>query len=306
MAGKDPNKRPIIIKRIKKVGGGHHGGAWKVAYADFVTAMMAFFLLLWLLAQTPKETLKSLAEYFQPTVGLKGQVGKNEDGSAGSDSIGVKEDAANKPAIIYGAAPEEGPLQQAPQANDVEINDDADADQVRLSRETAEAVEAELEKKQFEEVAEEIKKAVEDNPDLREFKQNLKIDQTQEGLRIQITDLEGMSMFEVGSNRLTEDTKPLLGKLSEIIQKVNNKVAVIGHTDSKQYKAMNGYTNWDLSAERANASRKLLTETGLDDKRLFRVEGRADKEHFDPADPESPKNRRISIILLKKSIAPTD
>lgn len=308
MAGKDESKkdkkRPIIVKRITKTAGGHHGGAWKVAYADFVTAMMAFFLLLWLITQVPKEKLVGISDYFAPTVGVRDNAGQDLKGSVGNQDNGIQEKPASKPGVVFGAPPSEGQVVKPPET-DLEVNPDEDADQIRLSRTEAEAVATELEKKKFDEVKTEIEKAVNDDAALTEFKQNLKIDQTEEGLRIQITDLEGMSMFEVGSQKLREDVKPLLIKLSEIIRKVDNKIAVIGHTDSLSYKAPNGYTNWELSADRANASRRFLIDSGLEDTRIYRVEGRADKEHFDK-DPDSAKNRRISIILLKKSITDHD
>ncbi len=302
MSGKDKGKKPIIIKKIKKGGGGgHHGGAWKVAYADFVTAMMAFFLLLWLITQVPKEKLVGISDYFQPTVGIRDNAGQDLQGSVGNQEDGIQTKPASAPGVVYGAPPTIGPAVQAPQAPEVEIEDEGD--EIRLSQNEAEAVEAELEKKRFESIKSEIEKAVDSDASLSEFKQNLKIDQTQEGLRIQITDLEGMSMFELGSSNLRPDVQPLLAKLTDIITKVDNKIAVIGHTDSKAYKGVR--TNWDLSAERANASRQFLTTRGLPDDRVYRVEGRADKEHFDK-DPDSPKNRRISIILLKKSITERD
>jgi len=306
MAGKDKGadsgKRPIIIKKIKKGGGGgHHGGAWKVAYADFVTAMMAFFLLLWLITQVPKEKLTGIADYFEPTVGLKANAGADLQGSVGNQDAGMKDKPASAPGVVFGAPPTDGPLVKAPEANDeIEVDND-DADQLNLTMSEAEKVAAELEKKKFEEVKAEIEESLDKDANLAPFKQNLKIDQTEEGLRIQITDLEGVSMFEVGSSKLVEDVRPLLSTLTDIIEKVDNKVAIIGHTDSKLYKGANGYTNWELSADRANASRRFLHDNGLPDDRVYRTEGRADKEHFDP-DPESPKNRRISIILLKKSI----
>lgn len=304
MAGKekstDNSKRPIIIKKIKKGGGGgHHGGAWKVAYADFVTAMMAFFLLLWLITQVPQEKLTGIADYFTPTVGVRENSGADLQGSIGNQDIGMKDKPASAPGVVFGAPPTEGPLVKAPEANDVIEVDNDDADKLNLSETEAEKIESELEKKRFEDVRAEIENAVQQDANLAAFKQNLKIDQTEEGLRIQITDLEGVSMFELGSSNLRGEVQPLLAKLTDIISKVDNKVAIIGHTDSKAYKGVR--TNWDLSSERANASRAFLTSSGLEDNRIFRIEGRADKEHFDE-NPESPKNRRISIILLKKSI----
>jgi chemotaxis protein MotB len=245
----------------------------------------------------PQEKLVGISDYFQPTIGIRDNAGQDLKGSVGNQDDGIQIKPASAPGVVYGAPPSIDPAVQAPQAPDVEIEDDGD--EIRLSQTEAEAVEAELEKKRFESIKNEIERAVESDASLAEFKQNLKIDQTQEGLRIQITDLEGMSMFELGSSTLRADVQPLMAKLTDIITKVDNKIAIIGHTDSKAYKGVR--TNWDLSAERANASRQFLTTKGLSDNRIYRIEGRADKEHFD-IDPDSPKNRRISIILLKKSI----
>jgi chemotaxis protein MotB len=308
-AAKDPNKRPIIIKKVKKVsGGGHHGGAWKVAYADFVTAMMAFFLLLWLIAQVPKEKLKGIAEYFTPTVGVKGQVGKQENGATGDIAIGVKDEAAGAPAVVFGAPPTTGAVVKAPETDIVQDSEDYDQrmGELKVTEKTAEAIAAELEKKKFDEVQQELKDAIEKNPELKEFKDNLQIKQTQEGLQIEITDLEGISMFERGGTTLNVDVQPLLAKVADIVRKTDNKIAIVGHTDAVAYGSGREYSNWELSSDRANASRRFLTETGLDEKRIFRVEGKADKDSFNPDDPEAAQNRRISIILLKKSIAPVD
>jgi chemotaxis protein MotB len=310
MAGpKDPNKRPVIIKKVKKVsGGGHHGGAWKVAYADFVTAMMAFFLLLWLIAQVPKEKLQGIAEYFTPTVGVKNLVGRDENGASGDIAVGVKTEAASAPSVVFGAPPTTGDVVKAPETDIVQDSEyyDQRVGELKVTQQTAEAIAAELEKKDFEKVESELKQAIEKNPELREFKDNLQIKQTQEGLQIEITDLEGISMFERGSTTLSVDVQPLLAKVADVVRKTDNKIAIVGHTDSVGYSGVRDYSNWELSADRANASRRFLTQTGLDEKRIFRVEGKADKDQFDPTNPEAPRNRRISIILLKKSIAPVN
>ena len=306
MAGKDLNKRPIIIKRVKKVAGGHHGGAWKVAYADFVTAMMAFFLLLWLLAQAPKEKLVGLADYFTPTVGINGKIGRQDKGAQGDIDIGVKTKAAGAPAVIYGAPPTTGDIKQAPETDIADKDENVDQGTVQITETKAEQIAQELEKKKFDEVNKELQQAIQKNPELSDFKDNIQVKQTQEGLKIEIMDLEGVSMFERGGTTLNIDVQPLLAKVAEVIRKTDNKVAIVGHTDGVSYSGKRDYSNWELSADRANASRRFLTATGLDEKRIYRVEGKADQEHFDKAHPEAPQNRRISIILLKKSIAPVN
>lgn len=306
-------------------GGGHHGGAWKVAYADFVTAMMAFFLLLWLITQVPSEKLSGLADYFTPSAGLKNKVGDTGKGGQGRSETGILQDAGAMPSIIYGAPDNIGDIQKAPETNveetadyegapdeiepyndatdeGIKIDQKEDDEKLEVSEKEAEMIEAALEQKRFEDIAEEIKEQIEGNDELKEFAENLQIDQTDEGLRIQITDVEGMSMFEMGSSRLNIEVEPLLAKVSEIIQNVDNMVAVIGHTDSHSFGKNAEYTNWELSTDRANASRRFLIEAGLTNKRIHKVEGMADKTHFVPDDPYSPQNRRISIILIKKSL----
>lgn len=325
------NERPIIIKKIKKVsGGGHHGGAWKVAYADFVTAMMAFFLLLWLVGQVPSEKLSGLADYFTPTAGLKGKVGDTGKGGQGVADDGRLKDGGNDtPNIISGAPDNFGEIAKAAETNkdtDAEY-EGADFDEAQefttpataeteiiseaekvleISEANAEAIEAALEKKRFDELAEELKKQIAATPELEEFSENLKIDQTEEGLRIQITDLEGVSMFRSGSTDINIDTEPLLAKVSELLQSVDNKISIIGHTDSVPFGGRENYSNWELSADRANASRRFLMQAGIQPNRIFKVEGMADSFHFKPETPNDPENRRISIMILKKSIAPVN
>lgn len=300
---KDPSKRPIIIKKIKKGGHAHHGGAWKVAYADFVTAMMAFFLLLWLLAQAPKEKLVGLADYFAPTVGLKERVGVGLKGASGDIDNGIKIKPGGMPSVMPGAPPTTGDVPQAPQADTDEI---VEEEKLEVSQNEAEKIAEALDKKHFDEIQKELKEAIEKNPELKEFQDNIKVTQTAEGLQIEITDLDGISMFEIGSSNLRIQTQPLIAKISETIQKVDNKVSIIGHTDSLGYKNSGDYSNWELSSDRANASRRFLVNTGLEEDRVFKVEGKADREPMAKNDPSAPQNRRISIILLKKSLVPVD
>lgn len=329
------NNRPIVIKKIKKVsGGGHHGGAWKVAYADFVTAMMAFFLLLWLVGQVPSEKLSGLADHFTPTTGLKGKVGDTGKGGQGSGEEGRLKDGGSTPGIVYGAPDTDGELAKLAETNKETEDEyegsefeeeptfetptnfdkqeaqpvivDESEEKLEISENDAEKIEEALEKKRFDELAKELQKQIKDTPELAEFVDNLKIDQTEEGLRIQITDLEGVSMFKSGATEINIDTEPLLAKVSELLQSVDNKVSIIGHTDSVPFVGRENYSNWELSADRANASRRFLMQTGIEPKRIFKVEGMADSFHFKPEAPKDPENRRISIIILKKSIAPVD
>ena len=312
--------RPIIVKKIiVEAHAGHHGGAWKVAYADFVTAMMAFFLLLWLVSQVPTEKLSGLADYFTPTAGLKGQVGNSGKGGQGREEEGILKDGGSTPNIVYGAPDNFGDIAKAAETNKETENEyegaefedapefeipTAAKEKIEVSENDAEKIEEALEKKRFEEIAENLKAEIEKTPELAEFAQNLKIDQTEQGLRIQITDLDGVSMFQSGDSELNINAEPLLAKVSELLQSVDNKISIIGHTDSVPFNGKPNYSNWELSADRANASRRFLLDTGVNNTRIYKVEGMADSLHFMPENPEDPQNRRISIILMKKSIAP--
>lgn len=294
---KSSKDQSIVIKRIKKGGHGHHGGAWKVAYADFVTAMMAFFLLLWLLAVATKDQKQGIADYFTPTVGVGGEMGIGFKGGREMDEEGNSRNKLSRPGIVFGAPPTVGPIAKAPESGEKKTPK-VEVDQIQ-----AEEIEKKLEEKRFKEIEEKIKKAIEENQKLSKFKEGLLIDETPEGLRIQLTDLDKISMFELGSSKLKADAEPLLQMLSQVIQQVPNKVSIIGHTDSVTYKNNAEYTNWELSADRANSSRRFFLKTGLPPTRIHKVEGKSDREHLVPEDPKSPKNRRISVILLKKSIA---
>lgn len=284
----DPNdeKQPIIIKKVKKGGGGHHGGAWKVAYADFVTAMMAFFLLLWLLNVTTDEQKSAISAYFSPadprvsesvsgSGGVMGGTALSPDGAMTSDQT---------PVIA----------QQAPPASGIgREGSDADAEEVGLDREDASA---------FRKTEEELRQAIESVPELQQFAENLLIDQTPEGLRIQIVDQEGKPMFPLGGTEPLPPARKLMLLIADVIQGMPNKISIRGHTDSIPFGKKNNYTNWELSADRANASRRVLLEGGLDIERIENVQGKADREHLVPDQPNSARNRRISIILLKQSL----
>lgn len=297
MAKKDDEKAPvIIIKKVKKVSGGHHGGAWKVAYADFVTAMMAFFLLLWLLNVTTDKQKELISSYFAPTDprisdstsgagGVMGGMTMSPDGAMQNDRTPVA--SASRPTGEQGREGEDGE-----EAGEI----------------TDEKMLAELDKrddKAFQEAEEKIKQAIESLPEMKELAQNLLMDMTPEGLRIKIVDQEGKPMFELGSARPLPQTEKLLSLIGQTVSALPNKLSVRGHTDSRPYGRGSNYTNWELSADRANASRRLLITTGgLSATRIESVQGKADREHLDISDPASPRNRRISIVLLKQSIAP--
>jgi chemotaxis protein MotB len=286
---KDNDKAPvIIIKRVKKVDGGHHGGAWKVAYADFVTAMMAFFLLLWLLNVTTDKQKELISSYFAPadpriaesTSGAGGVMGGttiSPDGAMSEDQRPVA--SPNEPSEGAGKKDETEELQKQ-----IEAMDKSD-------------------EKAFKETEDKIRQAIESVPELKELSQNLLVDMTPEGLRIQMVDQEGKPMFELGSAKPLPAAEKLLQLISKVVQELPNKTSIRGHTDSAPYGKDASYTNWELSSDRANASRRVMLAAGLDVARLENVQGKADREPLVPEDPRNARNRRISIILLKQSIA---
>lgn len=287
----------IIIKKIKKVSGhGHHGGAWKVAYADFVTAMMAFFLLMWLLNATSDEQKLGISNYFDPIGVSQGATGAG--GVMGGKSIksdGVLHDVTATPTV--------GP----PLGSDVE----GDGEEANVGSSSAKDQLSETEKKDLEKKVDDyeeklfksaeadLKKAISGDPELKAFMDNLKFDRTPEGLRIQIIDAGNRSMFPSGSSRMYSYMEKLLEKVALVVIRMPNKISIAGHTDSKQYAMRNSYTNWELSTDRANASRRVLISTGLSEDRIASVVGKADTDPLIKDNPEAEANRRISITLLK-------
>lgn len=282
---------PIIIKKVKKGGHGHHGGAWKVAYADFVTAMMAFFLLLWLLNVTDSVQKQGISDYFAPTVASTSESGSG--GILGGTSMqteGAMKSNTGVPSVTSSIAPpEEGK------------KDDADSDG-QSEIDEAEFLErlAAIEEASFDDAKDQIKQAISADPELAGLADNIIIDMTPEGLRIQIVDQFDESMFKSGSSTITARVKRLIGKIAKAIENLPNSLSISGHTDSSGF-AGNSYTNWELSSDRANASRRALIDSGLDPDRIKRVSGKADKDPMIEDDPTNPGNRRISIILLRET-----
>lgn len=285
----EDGKKPIIKKIIKKGGHGHHGGAWKIAYADFMTAMMAFFLLMWLLNAVTEKQLQGLADYFAPTTASTSKSGAG--GMLGGKVIGEGVLTSNSSSSFTPTLP-------PPTFNNGQNDQSQPVDEEELQK----AQEAQ-EQQQFEETAQEIRQAVGRVPELRDLGKNLLIDNTPEGLRIQIIDQDGNAMFPSGSSRMNPNMRKLLGLVATAIKDVPKQVAIAGHTDSTKYADPNGYGNWELSADRALASRRTLVEMGFPDKRVQRVGGRADTDPLVAEDLNNPQNRRISIVLLRDSIA---
>jgi chemotaxis protein MotB len=277
--GKD-DKRPII-KKIKKVqGGGHHGGAWKVAYADFVTAMMAFFLLLWLLSTSSKATLEGIAEFFTPTIGVTGAQGIGFKGGA-SATIGTAKSDTSTPSVIVGQNPS-GSVSQAP--------------------ETQAPTESDKEDNLFKQGADAIKQMVTQDPEMQQYNENITVEQTPEGLKVDLMDSDKYAIFQSATANLTQHGQKILARMTNIIKRMPNYVSITGHTDASPTEAGNAdYSNWELSADRANSTRRFLLKSGMEPERPKKVVGMGDKELLLPSQPRNPKNRRVSLIMLKGS-----
>lgn len=317
MADEEGELQPIIVKKIKK-GGGHHGGAWKVAYADFVTAMMAFFLLLWLLNVTTDEQKNAISNYFDPThpqvsdstSGAGGVLGGLSVAPEGAMVTNVQPITSPEPsgsATNNRSAKKSGGTESEDDESDKKESDEdkaAKAAQANIERVKAALRQAEEERMKAAEVA--LEAAIASNPELAKMKDNLLIDMTPEGLRIQVIDQEGKPMFASGSARMFNKTTLLLKKVGEIITELPNNLSVRGHTDSVPYGAGADYTNWELSSDRANSSRRVLLESGLSAARIQDVVGKAATEPLVPEDPRSARNRRISIVLLKEELTNPD
>jgi chemotaxis protein MotB len=292
-----PSAAPIIIK--KKKGGhghGHHGGAWKVAYADFVTAMMAFFLLMWLLNATTEEQRLGISNYFTPDAVSRSMSGGGDILAGSSLSRDSKLVDPSLPPINaqptdMDASQERKPLKDNPEQDS--LNKDSTDNIENKTKKEAEA---------FQKATEEIKQAIQQSPELAKLVNNIIVEQTQEGLRIQIIDQEKLSLFPLGSAQMYDYTKQLLAKIAQIVTKLPNKIKISGHTDSAPYPPTASYTNWELSSDRANASRRVMVMAGVPSERVAWVVGSGDTEHLFPEDPTSPRNRRVSIVLLRDSV----
>ena len=256
------NNKPVIVKKKSGGHGGHHGGAWKVAYADFVTAMMAFFLVMWLVSQS-EEVKQSVEGYFQDPVGFLKSKGQ---GLHDGDSSPINSN------------PGKSVLSQ------------------RLQNERELLLNA----------SKNIKIAIDNIPELAGFKDNIDIEMTPEGLRIQLIEAgsgDGSVFFDLGSARLKSHTSLLLTAIASELGQLPNSIIIEGHTDSKPFSGTYGYSNWELSADRANSARKLMASSGLRSDQVVEIRGNADKRPRYPVDPEDPRNRRVVIVVLNKQVA---
>ena len=292
---KDEVAPTIVIKKVIKKGGGHHGGAWKVAYADFVTAMMAFFLLLWLLNVSTDEARNTISNFFDPTHPKIAETRSGSGGLMGGTSTAVEGAMTTNVQPLTQTQPTGMPNPPQPRAH--EQPTDQPANLKKLEDELRKQ-----EEEQFKKAKAELEKAMQENPELQELAKNLKVDITPEGLRIQLVDQEGKPMFPLGSAEMYDYTKTLVGVVSKVIVSMPNEISIRGHTDSHQYAPGAKYTNWELSSDRANSSRRELLLDGVPGDRLANVMGKADREHLIAENPTDPQNRRISIILLNETM----
>jgi len=276
----DESQRPIVVKRIKKGGGGHHGGAWKIAYADFVTAMMAFFLLMWLLGSTAKGDLQGIAEYFATPLKVAMQGGT---GSGDASSV-----------INQGGTDLTRTVGQVKKG-------EVKAEKKAVNLQAMKAEQERLERVKLGELKEKIEKSIENNPNLRQYKNQLLLDITTEGLRIQIVDEKNRPMFDLSSAEVKPYMRDILREIGRSLNEVDNRISLSGHTDAKPFATGDkGIGNWELSASRANASRRELLSGGMAEAKVIRVVGQSSTVLFDTNDPFNPQNRRIGIVVLNK------
>ena len=288
----DKSKQAIIIKKVVKGGHASHGGAWKIAYADFVTAMMAFFLLLWLLNSVTQEQLEGISNYFAP-VSVAGSTSGSGDilsGATITSEEGVAKSSTSKDSVVVNMPP--------PKAGTG--GEEASGEKAAP---TAEELEEERIKKaedeQFEEAQKELELKFHEMPQFKEMEESLLIDNTPEGLRIQLLDKEGLPMFASGGVKLLPHARQMIQLVAKVIVKMPQQISLSGHTDSKRFVTDTGYSNWELSSDRANAARRLLVKTQVPYERVSKVVGKAATEPFLPKDPENARNRRLAIIMLR-------
>ena len=285
MAGDAKKLQPIIVKKVKKGGHSAHGGAWKIAYADFVTAMMAFFLLMWLLGSTSEGDKKGLSDYFSAPLKVA-MAGGSGAGASNSILTGGGKDLARTTG-------------QTPSGS----GDDAMARKMAADQ-LREAVKAEVAKqdaRKLRALSEKISSIISNSPQLADYKSQIRLETTPDGLQIQIVDEQNRPMFDSGSALVKPYMREILRAIGAALNGVENKISLDGHTDRASFgNGDRGYSNWELSADRANSSRRELAAAGMPDDKLARVTGLASSNLLDPQNPLSPTNRRISIIVMTR------
>ncbi|WP_082580392.1 flagellar motor protein MotB [Pelomonas sp. Root1444] len=280
MAGDAKKLQPIIIKKVKKGGHAAHGGAWKIAYADFVTAMMAFFLLMWLLGSTTEGDKKGIADFFQSPLKVA-MLGGSGSGDSSSVIRGGGKDLTR----------ETGQVKEGESA----------AKRASYTLRALKEEQRKAEKSRLEQLKTKVENVLAENPKLAALGGQIRLDMTKEGLRIQIVDEGNRPMFDSGSAVVKPYMRELLRELGSVLTEVPNRLTVEGHTDAQPFSAGDkGYSNWELSADRANASRRELVAGGLSEARMLRVQGLAASKLLDAKDPNGALNRRISIIVMNR------
>lgn len=278
----------IIIKRVKKVSGeGHHGGAWKVAYADFVTAMMAFFLLMWLLNATTEDQRKGIADYFNPSIPIS-QVSAGGSGTLGGSSVFSEEESAQTGSGGIDMVPNSRP--EKPEGTQLALATKApskgEEDRAKEEEGKLRAIEGDL-----------LERALAENSDT--LLKHIQTRMTPDGLVIELVDADDEPLYQLGSAHPSATMEMLLSVVASVIGEVSNDIAIVGHTDARPYSGKRDYTNWELSTDRANTARRLMVAAGMNQRQIAEVAGKADTEPLTD-DPLAPQNRRISITLLRE------
>jgi len=307
------DKRPlIIVKRYRRVEGGHHGGAWKIAYADFVTAMMAFFLVMWLVTSVSKQQRAAIFDYFknpsmEPGKSVKPAPGQMGPGGASTSVISLG-GGLDAPRTSIAGMPTQlgaGPQSAAPNPPGTATGPRSAATDDTLGRAGQPIAPQALESKRLEALLKELREAISKSQALKPFKDQLLLDIMPEGLRVQIVDAQNRPMFDVGGAKLESYTVTILKTLAPYLASVPNRISITGHTDATPYVGAGDYSNWELSADRANAARRVLVASGLPAGKIGRVIGLADSAPFYKANPLSPVNRRIAIIVMTHEVDKT-
>jgi chemotaxis protein MotB len=301
MAGKKGEGKPDPIIITKKVQiSGAHGGAWKVAYADFVTAMMAFFLLLWLLNATTSEQRSGVADYFAPPAASLER--------SGAGGPGAGQDVMEKGALPGRGAPTAVTIPLPNPPSDPSEGDYEGTPRkgmpgpASMSDDVLRRAMAKEEEERFSDVARQLRANIAAAPELAQFSENIKIDQTDEGLRVQLVDQSNASMFPPGSSQLYDQTRQLLRLVAQVLAKLPNKMVIKGHTDTQSLSEGGDRSNWELSGDRANATRRSLLDAGFPPERIAEVVGLAGSDPLEGVDPASPRNRRISLVLVREAL----
>ena len=332
----------IIVRRDEGGGHAHHGGAWKVAYADFVTAMMAFFLLMWLINATTEEQRRGIADYFNPTNVLSsaqsgsgrpfGGQTPNDDAAMVSTTGTIQVQPGKRPVVMdIDEDDSQTPAEPVPRREGPQGQEDAEnarlvlrtppgaligpeqprggpAAEPSLEQRPENVGETELrqelakrEREAFEAAAEQIREAVRSDPALADLGRQLLIEQTPEGMRIQLVDAERQPMFALGGAAPNDRARALLQRVAQVIQRLPNAISITGHTDSTPFRGGGERSNWDLSTERANVTRRLLVDAGIADNRIKSLAGHAERDLLIPEQPTAAANRRVSITLISQA-----